>query len=208
MLLTACGALADGNSYLEPCSGRVVTVDHVAGAVTGTRPADASELAPPDVEPFRVALQGALQSYCSDIYAPHGTLAVYGREGSAAAGSMDVTVCLSSAKANLRNFWSGRLGSCWQACFTPGTGDITLSGLMEVDVHYCEDGNVQLRAKHNASTSTQAHDAVSFGSAVAGAIQRAEAQYYAALEVCIVNSVCSIRQTLRHVCARVTHLHA
>lgn len=182
VLLSSHAVLADG-SYLEPRSGTVVTVDHIAGAVTGSRPAQPGELAPAAVEPFRAAVEAALQGYVGETYSPHGTCAVYGREGSAA-GAVEVTVCLASAKANLRNFWSGRLGSCWQACYdAKDGGESTLSGQLEVAVHYCEDGNVQLRAKHSASARVRAHDAASFGAAVAGAIKRAEAQYYAALEV-------------------------
>ena len=96
---------------------------------------------------------------------------------------MEVTVCTSSAKANLRNFWSGRLGSRWRAVYDQSTGTAALSGQLEVAVHYCEAGNVQLKAAHSASTSCQAQDAASFGSAVAEAIRRVEGQYFSGLEV-------------------------
>ena len=172
-----------GGWYLEPRSGTAVCVDHVAGVVTSSRPATPAELAPPDVEPFRVAVQDALAGYISEVYSPHGVCAVYGSGGAGAGAHVEVTVCTSSAKANLRNFWSGRLGSRWRAVYDQSTGTAALSGQLEVAVHYCEAGNVQLKAAHSASTSCQAQDAASFGSAVAEAIRRVEGQYFSGLEV-------------------------
>jgi hypothetical protein len=128
-------------------------------------------------------VQDALAAYVSDTYAPHGVCAVYGSGGGGADSALQVTVCLSSAKANLRNFWSGRLGTRWRAEYDPKTGAVALSGQFDCAVHYCEEGNVQLRATHCATTSCVAHDAATFGAAVAEAIRRAEGQYFAGLEV-------------------------
>ena len=158
-------------------------VDHLGGVVSSTREALPAELAAPDVEPFRVAVQDALAAYVGETYAPHGVCAVYGSGGGGAGAALQVTVCLSSAKANLRNFWSGRLGTRWRAEYEPSTGAVALSGQFDVAVHYCEEGNVQLRATHRATTSCEARDAASFGTAVAEAIRRAEGQYFAGLEV-------------------------
>jgi capping protein alpha len=96
-----------------------------------------------------------------------------------------VTVCVSSSTAKLNNFWSGRCASRWRAVLDPATGSATLRGQLEVHVHYFEDGNVQLRTTHTASSAhpLSCPDAQAFANTVVAAIKRAEADYYAVLEV-------------------------
>lgn len=53
-------------------------------------------------------------------------------------------MCISSSKFNPNNFWNGRWRSTWQITFSPTGGQATIDGKLQVNVHYYEEGNVQL----------------------------------------------------------------
>ena len=171
MLITADAELGPGE-FLEPASGRVVSFDHATQAVTSSRPATEAELASGPAEALRLAVQEQLRGYMS-VYAPNGHSAVYSRGGS-------VVICISSALFNLKNFWTGRLRSRWAVPMTSGA---ELAGALHADVHYFEDGNVQLAARHDATARcAPAEGAEAQGAAIVAALRAAESDYYAGLE--------------------------
>jgi capping protein alpha len=170
VLITADAEVAPGE-FLEPASGRVVSFDHATQAVTSTRPAAEAELASGDAEALRLAVQEQLRGYMS-VYAPNGHSAVYSRGGS-------VVICISSALFNLKNFWTGRLRSRWAV----SADGAELAGAVQADVHYFEDGNVQLAARHDATARcAPAEGAEAQGAAIVAALRTAESDYYAGLE--------------------------
>jgi capping protein alpha len=170
VLITADAEVGPGE-FLEPASGRVVSFDHATQAVTSTRPATEAELASGAAEALRLAVQEQLRGYMS-VYAPNGHAAVYSRGGS-------VVICISSALFNLKNFWTGRLRSRWAVS---GSG-AELAGALHADVHYFEDGNVQLAARHDATARcAPAEGAEAQGAAIVAALRAAESDYYAGRE--------------------------
>lgn len=172
MLITADAEVAPGE-FLEPASGTVVSFDHERQAVTATRPAAPEELAAGEAEAVRQAVQEHLQSYLA-VYAPNGHGAVFSRAGC-------VVVCISSALFNPKNYWTGRVRSRWSAALAPGGAQ--LSGALHVDVHYFEDGNVQLAGRHEATArAVAAEGADAVGAAVVAALRAAEADYFGGLE--------------------------
>jgi len=103
--------------------------------------------------------------------------------GSLHEGATRVTLCLSSAQLSAKNFWSGRLRSLWQLTRPPGGGAASLSGQLDVAVHYFEEGNVQLQTGHSVQLSLPACDgAAALAEAALRAVRREEASYYASLE--------------------------
>ena len=63
-----------------------------------------------------------------------------------------ITICISASKFNPNNFWNGRWRSVWTCTFSPN-GKVQLDGNMKLNVHYYEEGNVQLTTNTNKATT-------------------------------------------------------
>merc|ERR1711879_994922 len=101
----------------------------------------------------------------------NGTATIYGKKEG---GSVVVTICISSARFNPNNFWNGRWRAVWTCKFSPSGGNVDISGVLKVNVHYYEDGNVQLSATGS--------DARGLADAVVKAIDKAESNFHKSLE--------------------------
>jgi len=177
LLITGEGEINNGE-YLDPRGNQVVSFDHIRQEVTGSRPIS-GEL-DHDVEPFRSAIDNAAQAYCAEHYQA-GSCTVYGkREG----GQYVVTICLSSFKFNPSNYWNGRWRSQWTCKFSPGGGNINLSAQIRVNVHYYEDGNVQLTTDTPKTLSVAGgSNPQAVATALVNAIKKSEQEYHSKLEI-------------------------
>jgi len=175
VLITKYGEIGN-NEYLDPRGGQVVTYDHIRQKITSTRKIG-SEL-DSSVESFRKAIEEASFNYISQHY-QNGTTAVYsGKDG----GDFKVILCISSAKFSPQNFWGGRWRSVWTIKFKPG-GEARLEGNVRVQVHYYEDGNVQLVTNFSKNASIKApSDAKGLAEAVLKQVSKLEMEYQNAVE--------------------------
>jgi len=164
------------NEYLDPTGKQVVTFDHIKQQITGHR-AIGNEL-DSSAEPFRKAIEEAAVNYVNDHY-QNGTPAVYSaKDGS----EMKVTICISSSKFSPNNFWGGRWRSTWIAKFKPGS-EVKLEASIAVQVHYYEDGNVQLLTKYIKNGAIKApSDAKGIAEACLKEIGKLEQDYHTAVE--------------------------
>jgi capping protein alpha len=141
-------------------------------------------------------VEAALEGYLRDCYAPNGHAAVYGHVG-AEDGRVRVTVCISSAQFNPKNYWNGRVRARWVATLPAGAGAgagadsagairATLAGKLCADVHYFEEGNVQLATSHDATAVAEARGgddvAAALGGAIVASLRAAEGDYFSGLE--------------------------
>eukprot|EP01088_Endostelium_zonatum_P007231 TRINITY_DN19435_c0_g1_i1.p1 TRINITY_DN19435_c0_g1~~TRINITY_DN19435_c0_g1_i1.p1 ORF type:complete len:289 (-),score=71.67 TRINITY_DN19435_c0_g1_i1:72-938(-) len=177
VLITSEGEI-NNNEYLDPRGNQVIQFDHIRQEVTGSRPASGNEI-DHDVEQFRSAFDNAAQAYVSEHYQA-GAVTVYGKKEG---GSVVITVCLSSYRFNPSNYWNGRWRSQWTCKFSSGGGNINLSGQIRVNVHYYEDGNVQLTTDTSKSlTATGTSQAAASATAAINAIKKSEQDFHAKLE--------------------------
>lgn len=174
-LITAYNELND-NEYLDPRGGQVVQFDHIRQVVSGTR-SISGEL-DQQVEPYRAAIDNSVGSYVDEHY-ENGTGAAYSSRESD--GSYNVTICISSSKFNPNNFWNGRWRAVWTAIFKPN-GQVSLTANFKVNVHYYEDGNVQLVAEANKRLQCPGGDPNKTAAEIAKVISKAEADYQNALQ--------------------------
>jgi len=176
VLITKEGEVSHGE-YLDPRGNQIITFDHIRQEVTGSRPAG-NEL-DHDVEPFRAAFDQAAQAYTTEHY-QCGACTVYGKKEG---GQYVVTVCISSFKFNPTNYWNGRWRSQWTAKFSSGGGQVQLAGQVRVNVHYYEDGNVQLTTDTPKSASVAGgNGANAVANAAIGAIKKVEQDYHSKIE--------------------------
>eukprot|EP01110_Echinostelium_bisporum_P004797 TRINITY_DN21887_c0_g1_i1.p1 TRINITY_DN21887_c0_g1~~TRINITY_DN21887_c0_g1_i1.p1 ORF type:complete len:286 (-),score=135.62 TRINITY_DN21887_c0_g1_i1:246-1103(-) len=175
VLISKHGEAGDGE-YLDPRGNQVITFDHIKQEVTGHR-AISGEL-DADVEPFRAALDDEAVKYVNEHY-PHGAVTVYGKKHG---GQYKVTVCISAQKFNPNSFWNGRWRSVWQITFSANGGQATLDGTIKVNVHYYEDGNVQLNTNTEKHLQSAAGDPVATASAAMKAIIKAEQAFHSSLD--------------------------
>jgi len=160
-------AEVSSSEYLDAASKEIVTFDHITRKVTGT--AGANQQFSGKYEDTRGALQHDCDAYVADHYAT-GTGAVFNSPD----GSV---IVISASKFEPRNFWTGSWRSVWNASYQPGqkAGDVTLKGSVHINVHFYEDGNVQLNASHELeATAKQGANAGATAAAVFKAILAAE----------------------------------
>jgi capping protein alpha len=175
VLITKMGEIGT-NEYLDPIGKKVITFDHIKQQITSQREIK-GEL-DSSIEPFRKAIEDSTVNYVKDHY-QNGAPAVYStKDGS----EIKITICISSSKFSPTNFWGGRWRSTWIAKFKAG-GELKLEGTVAVQVHYYEDGNVQLNTKFLKSTGLKApSDAKALAEACLKEIGKLEQEYHTALE--------------------------
>lgn len=135
VLVTEHGDLGGGR-FLDPKSKKSFRYDHLRKESSDVRPHDVDKAA----EPWRAALEASFRSYVQNQY-KHGVTSIY---GSSAGGQVTLTACIESHQFNPKNFWNGRWRSQWSVTFPENGGTAELNGILKVQVHYYEDGNVQL----------------------------------------------------------------
>ncbi|KAI0700035.1 F-actin-capping protein subunit alpha [Cerioporus squamosus] len=133
---------ADGEAsldrYWDPRSRTSFRFDHLSLETSDPEPVE------PDAEsePFRAALETASLAYLQAHY-HDGVVSVFPTQGS----SSRYIVQIVANKYNSSNYWSGR----WRSQYTVDTSAKSLEGKILVNVHYYEQGNVQLSTTHTVS---------------------------------------------------------
>eukprot|EP00042_Codosiga_hollandica_P037726 m.300567 g.300567 ORF g.300567 m.300567 type:complete len:281 (-) comp55212_c2_seq3:1872-2714(-) len=164
VLITKHAAQEDG-TYLDPRSKQTFTFDHLRKVATNPQPAAIDE----DAEPFRAALDTATQEY-SEAHYPAGISAVYAKGN-------DFVICIEDHKFNPDNFWNGRWRSEWTVNKTTGEA----KGVLKVQVHYYEEGNVQLVSQKKIELKVAVGDAAATAKALLRDINKAESEYQTAI---------------------------
>jgi len=186
-------AEAGPGEYLDAVARESVSFDHITRKVTG-RPGGGQDRFEGKYEETRAAAQRECENYVADHYAT-GTGAVYNADDG-------LTIAISSAKFEPRNFWTGSWRAVWKASFAAGAkaADLTLTGTASINVHFYEDGNVQLNASNTleAKIKTGATPEAT-AQAIFKAIALAEGKYQAALEGAYATMDSSTFKALRRV---------
>lgn len=136
VLITEYNELGN-NRFFDPRSKQSFKFDHLRK--------DASDYQPytPDagVEPWRAALDIEFMQYTRNHY-KDGVCSVVGR--AQPGGIINLTACIEDHQFQPKNFWNGRWRSQWSVSLNPGATSADIKGILKVQVHYYEDGNVQL----------------------------------------------------------------
>ena len=169
VLITQQGKL-DGSRFVDPRNKKSFKYDHLRKEASEIQPTSVDATA----EPYRISLDTAVQGYAKEHY-PDGVVTVY---GSSSGGKIKLVVCIEDHKFSPQNFWNGRWRSEWEATFSPGGGNGEIKGVVRAQVHYYEDGNVQLVSFKDFTDSFSTADPAK---GIVKAIEKAENDYQSAL---------------------------
>lgn len=135
VLLTPHGELP-GGQFLDPGTGNALAVDHKALTATPGGPAGMSDKA---AEAMRSSVDAEMQKYVAGVM-PEGVVTTYGTT----AKGTKIVCCVAAVNARLANFSAGRWSAEWMLELPSGGSVGKLTGKVSCNVHYFEDGNVQL----------------------------------------------------------------
>ncbi|KAJ7288453.1 F-actin-capping protein subunit alpha [Mycena rebaudengoi] len=129
--------------FIDPRSKTSFVFDHLSLEASDSQPAEPDA----DSEPFRAALEKATLTYLSAHF-HDGVTSIFSTKGS----PNQFVIQIVANKYNPVNYWAGR----WRSEYTVDLSENTIRGTVLVNVHYYEQGNVQLSTTHTVSMSLPA----------------------------------------------------
>ncbi|KAI0045888.1 F-actin capping protein alpha subunit, partial [Auriscalpium vulgare] len=166
-------AKVDGEEdrFLDPRSKTSFKFDHIS--LEASEPQDVES--DPESEPLRAALEKATLEYLKGHFTD-GTASVF----SVAQYPQQFVLQVVANKYNPSNYWSGR----WRSEYSIDLEAKTIAGRILLNVHYYEQGNVQLETTHKSSLtlpSTLDTTSPSSGSKIIALIAEQESAYQTSL---------------------------
>lgn len=159
----------NAKSYYDPVTNSVYEVDHLKSVVisqVGTHQ-------PTGQESFRQQVQQALDAYVKRAFKGANTKVRV--VGQATINNNQLVVCISAINSNLSAFWTGN----WRCTYKLDlNGSNKVTGDIKVNVHYFEDGNVQLDSDFTPTFEVKAQDAQD----IVAQIEKVESDFCAKLE--------------------------
>jgi len=163
-----------GGRFFDPRSKQSFKYDHLRKDAVDFQPYEVDAVA----EPWRTALDIETIAYTANHY-KNGVSSVFGRSQGA---QIMLNICIEDHQFQPKNFWNGRWRSQWHITFTNNaSAPCELKGLLKAQIHYYEDGNVQLvsskECKHPVIITTEAATAKE----IIRVIEEAENDYQSAI---------------------------
>ncbi|KAG6814265.1 hypothetical protein H0H92_015380 [Tricholoma furcatifolium] len=124
--------------FLDPRSKTTFIFNHLSLEASAVQQVELNS----DAEPFRNALETAVLSYISSHF-HDGVGSVFALPDT----PNQFIIQVVANKYNATNFWSGR----WRSEYTVDLNEHKVTGKVLVNVHYYEQGNVQLSTRHDVS---------------------------------------------------------
>jgi len=147
----------DSSHYIDPRSNQTFIFDHMRQVASEPQPSGMPN------DSTRAALEEAFLNYLADHYAT-GVVSVFKSDNT-------YTVALVGNKYNPRNYWNGR----WRSMYTISGNSV--KGLLRTQVHYYEDGNVQLQSEKSIEFNAPASNPAE----IIKQVKKAESDYQTAL---------------------------
>jgi capping protein alpha len=179
VLITTYGQVSH-DLFLDPNTGRVLRFDHRKRKITEVT--EQKQVLKDDIAKYRAGIASSLGSYIEANYKEGKCVAaVYGADNGT------ITICISAKNVHLGNFWTGG----WRSVFSLNVskmGSTEMKANVKINVHYFEDGNVQLHTHVDKNVNiTIQSDEETTGKNVAVAVAQIESEFQSQLEEMYVN---------------------
>lgn len=164
-----------GGRFYDPRTKQSFKYDHLRKEASDYQNYEVDSAA----EPWRSALDIETVEYTANHYR-HGVCSVFGRSQG---NQITLTICIEDHQFQSKNYWNGRWRSQWHVTFQPGSGSTAteLKGVLKVQVHYYEDGNVQLVSSKECRESLVVTNEHATAKEVIRLIEEAENEYQTAI---------------------------
>ncbi|XP_066995506.2 F-actin-capping protein subunit alpha [Anabrus simplex] len=129
----------------------------------------------PAAEPWRAALETELDAYTLNHYR-NGVGSVFGKsQGSV----ISLIACIEDHQFQPNNFWNGCWRSQWSVSLSSSI--VELRGVLKVQVHYYEDGNVQLVSSKEVKETLEVSNSQELAKEFVRIVENAENEYQLAI---------------------------
>jgi len=162
-----------GGRYFDPRSKQSFKYDYLREEASDLKAHEDEN----ESESWRSALEELWTSYAKEHY-NNGVASVF---GSVENGDITLTACVEGHQFQPKNFWNGRWRSIWSTTFNPSSGTSQLSGVIKVQVHYYEDGNVQLVSSKEVTEPIVISNEVALAKEFVDLVRTAELDYQVAV---------------------------
>lgn len=163
-----------GGRFFDPRSKQSFKFDHLRKEASDLQNADGDHIS----EQWRAMLDIEALTYSANHYR-NGSCSVYGRTSN---GQITLNVCIEDHQFQPKNFWNGRWRSVWAISFpASGGGSAELKGLLKLQVHYYEDGNVQLVSSKEFRDSIVISNEAATAKEIIRVIEESEHDYQTAI---------------------------
>ncbi|XP_045483294.1 F-actin-capping protein subunit alpha [Harmonia axyridis] len=159
------------NRFFDPRSKQSFKYDHLRKEASDYQPYT------PDSgsEPWRAALDAEFIEYTKNHY-KDGVCSVVARNLN---GNIVLTACVEDHQFQPKNYWNGRWRSEWSVVLNGNSAEV--QGTLKVQVHYYEEGNVQLVSVKDIKENVPLSSEVQTAKEIVQVIENAENLYQTAI---------------------------
>ncbi|QRW00476.1 F-actin-capping protein subunit alpha-2 [Ceratobasidium sp. AG-Ba] len=135
VIVSDAGLIPETGRFLDPRSKTSFVFDHLSLTASDPEPVEPNA----DAEPFRLALEESTIRYLAEHF-QEGVSSVF----TSTSNNNTYIIQIVANKYNPQNFWSGR----WRSEYIINLDKGEVTGKVLVNVHYYEQGNVQLQTTY------------------------------------------------------------
>ncbi|XP_023327340.1 F-actin-capping protein subunit alpha [Eurytemora carolleeae] len=160
-----------GGRFGDPRSKQSFKYDHLRKEASDYKPWSSHG----ELEELRSAVEAEVTNYTLNHY-KHGVPAVFVKDTEE--GKM-LIACIEDHQFQPKNYWNGRWRSEWSLIISGDQAEVT--GTLKVQVHYYEEGNVQLVSSKEVKDSITISDAGEAGKMLVQLMEDSESEYQTAI---------------------------